>query len=143
VEEPRPRCRLGRGGHPELAVPARLPASLQTAFETPIQPARSTGGHLNGTIAALFSEHHLAAAALPSRFGTAGYAGTADIPPTSPHPPNRQTPSNNSPPVHRPRPDHPADRAATTLITSMPSADSREFSAGTETGRALDRPRGS
>jgi CRISPR system Cascade subunit CasC len=62
-----------------LAVPAKLPASLQTAFETPIRPQQRTGGFLTPTIDALFDEHQRTAAALPSRFATGRHAGTATI----------------------------------------------------------------
>ena len=66
-----------------LAVPAKIPASLQTAFETPIQ-ARSHSGYLTPSITGLFTEHHRTVDALPSRFSLGPYprgryAGTADI----------------------------------------------------------------
>jgi CRISPR system Cascade subunit CasC len=61
-----------------LVVPAKLPASLQTAYETPVT-AQPKGGYLKGSIEALLAEHARTVAAMPSRFATARIAGTADF----------------------------------------------------------------
>lgn len=61
-----------------LAVPAAMPVNLQAAFETPVV-AHNGGGFRAPSIAALFTEHQLTTAALPSRFGAARFAATTRI----------------------------------------------------------------
>lgn len=61
-----------------LAVPARLPVSLQTAFEAPVRAERPNG-FLTPSIDALFAEHMRTVAALPSYFSAGKYAGTAQV----------------------------------------------------------------
>lgn len=61
-----------------LAVPAAMPVNLQAAFETPVV-AHAGGGYRGPSINALFTEHALTSAALPSRFGAAKFAATTRI----------------------------------------------------------------